>query len=394
MKPYLISSDSTSRPWKPTTLRELGRDETYLENLVAENPEILGLDPYETGISSTVVAFRQTQLSTPTNRTVIPDIVLLSDSGHIVVIEVKLSDNPELKDRRVVAQVIEYAASVANLDDDGALAWLGDSSDESWIEFVHRNFPKANDHRRLAAAFRRRMLNAEIHLVVVSDGAPDGLRDFVAAVSGQAALGEFKLHVVDLKPFELETTKEVLLLPVLLAETEIVSRTSITVTYAEGDQPAVSVVASSAEEVADAIDGVRKRRSVRPEFAAVVDHYDSIAPVELRTIGRSANYRQIRIADWPSAIHYEFYDRSGGAENVGIEVHVESSALANVTAGLKRIADQIGATHEPKWSRGRGRITRRLPVADADGAATAMMELIQQTREDLQQLVDAAASAE
>jgi hypothetical protein len=126
MKPYLIGADGASRPWRSTTLRQIGKDENFLEEIVAVDPGLLGLNPYETGVGGQVVAFRQKPLSTPDDRMVIPDIVLLTDTGHVVVVEAKLGDNPELRGRAVVAQVVAYAASVANLNDADALDWLGE----------------------------------------------------------------------------------------------------------------------------------------------------------------------------------------------------------------------------------------------------------------------------
>jgi hypothetical protein len=387
MTPYLITPTAEARPWRPTTLWALGHKEIFLEEIIATNPAVLGLDPYETGITKSVVAFRQTRLETPTGRTVIPDVVLLSESGHIVIVEVKRAGNPELKDRRIVAQVVEYAASVANLSDDELLTWLRAENDESWVEFVRRIFPNAEAPDRLSTALRRRIREAELHLVIACDRAPDGLRDLVRAVAGQAALGAFKLHVVELRPYVAEGVTGVLLVPASVLQTEVVARTAITVSYADGKQPGVSVVASSAEEVAEAIKEVQAKRPMRPEFAAVVDRYDALAPDSLRTIGRSAAYKQIHPPEWPAGIHYEFLDRRG-PENVGVELHVEKKALTHISAELGPLAQEIGAIHDPQWSLGRGRIRREVPLADADGAARAMLKLIDQTRKRVTELLE------
>lgn len=387
MTPYLIRSDAEPRPWRPTTLRSLGHNEAFLEKIVADNPEVLGLDPYETGVTKKVAAFRQTQLPTPTGRNVVPDVVLLSESGHIVIVEAKLADNADLRGRPVIAQVIEYAASVANLSDDQVLEWLDAEDGQSWPDFVKHRFPKAEAPDRLATALRRRMRDAELHLVIVCDGVPDGLRELVKAVAGQAALGAFRLHVVELRPYVAEGVDGVLLVPASVVETEIVARTAITVGYADGKQPAVSVVASSAEEVAEAIAEVRAGRTMRPEFAAVIERYDALVPEDLRTHGRSASYKQIQPPEWPAGIHYEFLDRSGGSENVGVELHVESRSLGRVSPGLGPLALKIDATHDPRWSRGRGRILRQVPVSDPDGAAGAMRKLIEETRADVTALL-------
>src|SRR5262249_27385209 len=89
--------------------------EIFLESLIAEKPDLLGIGGTydETDIEGNVCAFRQVQLRALNGRTIYPDIILLWQSGDVVVVEVKLADNAELRDRRVVAQVLEYAACLA-----------------------------------------------------------------------------------------------------------------------------------------------------------------------------------------------------------------------------------------------------------------------------------------
>jgi hypothetical protein len=365
-----------------------------LEQVVAADPQLLGLDPYETGVSGQIVAIRQARLSTPTGRVVMPDVVILSESGHMVVVEAKLADNPELKDRRVVAQVVEYAASIANLSDDQALEWLGNEGDSSWLDMVRRWFPDTASPERLATSIRRRMRDAEIHLVIVCDGAPEGLRDLVRAVAGQAALGAFRLHVVELVPYVAQSTDGVLLISTALVRTEIVARTAITISYEAGaEQPAVSVVASSTEEVEQAIAEVRAGGTLRAGLAAVVAAYDADAPEGLRTIGRAASYRQVRPPGWPVGIHYEFMSK--GREHVGVELHVESKRLLPVSRALPTLLDQVRGTfaeasHDPNWNRGMGRLVVLLPVSDASQAAQAaqkMTRLIAVTRDQVSKLL-------
>jgi hypothetical protein len=390
MRPYLVQGDASATAWQSKTLRELGRDERFLEQVIAAAPHLLGLDPYETGVAGPTVAISQRVLSTPTGRDVRPDLVLLSESGHIVVIEVKLSDNAELRDRRVVAQVIEYAASVASLSDEQAVEWLGEVSDGSWTDAVRRWFPGAESAERLGDALRRRMRQAEIHLVIVSDGAPDGLRDLVRAVAGQAALGEFRLHVVELNPYVAHGVEGVLLVPSALARTEIVARTAITVSYEVGSaQPSVSVVASSPAEVEEAIAEARAG-TIDPTLLAVVAAYDSAAPPELRTVGRAAKYRQIRMPGWPSGLHYEFMSR--GRERVSVELHVESPALGLISAAIPALTERVRSTmpavvHDPSWRGGLGRLFVVVPASDVTQAARSMTTLIGTTQEAVGKLV-------
>ncbi len=115
--------------WTPTTLHAIGRDEQYLENVLSISAELLGLESRQTGIAGPFRVFRQLRLPTPTGRTIFPDMTILTASGHVLVVEVKRSINPELRDRAVIAQIVDYAASFAALSDSQILElFLGQSS--------------------------------------------------------------------------------------------------------------------------------------------------------------------------------------------------------------------------------------------------------------------------
>ena len=121
-------------------------DEKFLEDLVASRPDLLGIGGWddETDIEGPFHAFRQLSLHALNGRSIAPDLVLLSRSGHIVVVEVKLSDNPELRDRQVVAQLLEYAASFAQYTEDECLALFGGKACgvATWAAFVQTLFPR------------------------------------------------------------------------------------------------------------------------------------------------------------------------------------------------------------------------------------------------------------
>jgi hypothetical protein len=106
----------------PTTVRGLGKDEQFLEELIATHPELLELEAISTGIHRPFKVFRQNDFMNALERTVIPDVTIFSASGHVIIVEVKLSDNPELRDRKVLSQVIDYAGAFVDRSDDELIA--------------------------------------------------------------------------------------------------------------------------------------------------------------------------------------------------------------------------------------------------------------------------------
>jgi hypothetical protein len=232
--------------WFPTTLPRLGKHEDFLEERLAENPELLGISSRRTGIHGPYAVFRQLPLRTPSEREIYPDIVLLTASGHLVVVEVKLGTNTELRNRAVIAQIVDYASSFASLDDSQLVAIFNEGSDQpvdNWHVLVEREFPDDSNVEDLSRTLRGRIVSGEISLVIACDHIPPGVEDMVRSVSSQAGLA-FDLDLVEVRPFVTEETEsaEILFAPTSRLTTEIVSRTSVTVTYRQGDeQPSARV---------------------------------------------------------------------------------------------------------------------------------------------------------
>src|SRR5687768_13211375 len=127
--PLIWRSKTPADRWRPTTLRALGKSEDFLQEVLAQHPELLGLDTLANGIRPPFATFREVQLETPLGRLVPADVVLLSQSGHLVIVEAKLADNPELTDRQVIAQVLDYATALTGYDADTLATPFGAETD-------------------------------------------------------------------------------------------------------------------------------------------------------------------------------------------------------------------------------------------------------------------------
>lgn len=174
--------------WSPKGLSALGKDEAYLESVIAGTPEILGLESFRSGVQGPFAAFRQLNLTTPQGRRIIPDVVLLAASGHLIIVEVKLGTNPELRSRAVLAQVVDYAASFTALGAGSLLdvfSGKDNCGDATWPQWVQGVFPDVDRAEELAQTFVRRAQQGEVNLVIACDVAPPGLRE-VGARCGAA----------------------------------------------------------------------------------------------------------------------------------------------------------------------------------------------------------------
>jgi len=237
--------------WLPTTLDALGKSEEFLEDTVAAAPELLRMENRTTGIYGPYAPFRQLEFTTPQDRSIRPDIIFLAASGHVIVVEVKLYANPELRDRRVVAQIVDYAAALTALPtaDIGQLFGATDGTQRAWVDKVRGLFPEEHDPEELANVFLAHLRTGEINMFVACDKAPPGLQEMLRGISSQAAL-DFSLDLVEIEPHVRDGASGILFVPRTRLTTEVVGRTVVTVTFPTGDaKPSVAVETSTVDEI-------------------------------------------------------------------------------------------------------------------------------------------------
>ena len=64
--------------------------------------------------------------------------------------EVKLSNNPELRNRKVLSQILDYASSISSLTTNAFLQVLGFDGTKGLITAMERFFPEERDLSELA----------------------------------------------------------------------------------------------------------------------------------------------------------------------------------------------------------------------------------------------------
>lgn len=392
-----------------TSFRQLGKSEADLEAVLAANPALMGLSSRHIGISGKRVAFKQLQLPTGRDSVIKPDIVFLTEAGHVVVVEVKLSDNPELTSRAVVSQVLDYASALSRLTDvelARLFAPLDSAPGASFHAVVATMFPDTQDVDDLADEFLERIRQAQLHLVIACDGAPRGLLEHVRGVASQAALGEFELSVVEVVPFVSNKDRsKVLLQPATRMQTEIVARTSISLTMNEGsERPLLVVKTDSAEKVEKATSRVRQGLTAEtdPVLAAAVNEYNREPAAGLNTYGSGWNYRQLRPRSWPELLHYEFFCNPDG--RFGVELHLEGAATAHLSDFVVGLGSRLQAQRPSEFAslevsakrpKRRGYLRFLFDPSDATTpvrAAVAMRSLIEATVSEIGAQVTASQS--
>ena len=257
-------NESQSRSLTPTTLTKLGKSEAFLEELIYDNFDLLGLENGQNGIRGPYRSWRQPTLHTPEGRTIYPDIVAIAASGHLIIVEVKLSTNDELKSRKVLSQIVDYASSFAAASRSELIEMFSpdDAAEVTWEEFVGGLFPESTQIQQVASLLEQRIRDGELNLIIACDQSPLGTRELLRGVAVQSALG-FQLDLVEITPYVNADGDEndIVFVPHVAAATEIISRTAVTVTIEEGAvTPGVVVEATSLEEIEDRLAEGNQRR--------------------------------------------------------------------------------------------------------------------------------------
>lgn len=225
---------------RPTTMNNLGHNEQFLEDVIFNHPEVLGLCSRKTGVFGPYLPFRQLVFKNLENRKVVPDIVLLSASGHLIIVEVKLAGNQELRDRRVLSQTIDYAATLSMLDEDSlTTSFVNQSEHNTWTELLSASFDELEAVDAFSELILNRCKEGELHLVVATDFAPPGLKKGMEAIAVQKSLA-FNFRLVELQPYK-GVDGGLIFIPSTKITTEIVERTVVTVRYEQEAKPTVII---------------------------------------------------------------------------------------------------------------------------------------------------------
>lgn len=329
--------------------------EAELEEVVASRPDLLMSE----GDARLALVARQVSLPDAG----LLDLLFVSEAGLPVAIEVKLMRNGESR-RLIVAQIVDYLSSLTRLTVDeldtlvnGALEVSLRSFDSEDSQAFERGWQSVGANLRAGLA----------RVVLVLDRMPADLERIVRFLSQHTNLD---IRLVTIGKYEADGIGSVFV-------------------------PHIAV--SSDEEVISR--PARGPRRMSDEFAAVVSAYDEIAPEGLRTLGRAANYRQIKPPEWPAKfnIHYEFM-QSGKA--VDVELHLENANAKGLAVELQRLANtKIGPKRlplewDPKWSNNRGRLRVRFDAGDDPSSiAQTMLDFIGFSRSNVLDLISKHAES-
>lgn len=200
-----------------------GFDERWLQQLLFTHPELVPLERIEPGAGSIIPLLREFALPRSSGL-VFLDMLAVTRSGRIVLVECKLWRNPQAR-RLVVAQLIEYAAllrgwSFADLTA-RVKTVLGDSSPNPIFDLARAADPDL-DEATFVDAVARSLQLGDFHLIIAGDGIRSDLQAigaYINATIGSAA----RLSLVEVQLWR-DAAGQVLVVPQVPLRTEVIEQ--------------------------------------------------------------------------------------------------------------------------------------------------------------------------
>ncbi|MEQ8747428.1 hypothetical protein [Pyruvatibacter sp.] len=285
-------------------------DEAWLQNQIHHHPECLPIDQIEPALDRLVPVCLEMELP---NGYV--DNVFVTPSGDVVLAEVKLWRNPEMR-RKVVAQALDYASCLFKMDYEAfetavlkARSRNGDrdlsiASGQSLYQLMAEY--DALDEAGFIDAVSNNLLNGRVLILVVGDGVHSQTEQLFALLEHHAGL-HFTFALVELAIFALPHLRSHLILPRTLAQTTMITRSVIEFADGRGiiEQPVPHGDARTGSKLAALPESPRSISS--DQFFDAMSEISPALPAKIQTflnavspLGVFPDFRKALILRWTS----------------------------------------------------------------------------------------------
>lgn len=254
--PALVLSNGERIQASPLRRLDLGGrdarriDEAWLQQLIDEAPEVLPVTAVDSRVQGPLWSLGR-EVLTPSGPI---DNLLLTQSGHIVVVETKLWRNPQAR-REAVAQILDYAKHL--------LDWTYEDVERLWRQrargdaslFEAMTLQDTPSEADWVDRINNHLAAGEMVLLIVGDGIASRAESLAEAVGGHPAI-QFRLALIELQLFAM-ADGAVLVVPHTLARTTEIQRATVRVVYDERARPEVAVEVPLPNKKGKAASGAR-----------------------------------------------------------------------------------------------------------------------------------------
>ena len=319
------------------------KDEDELQALLFEHPELLaneGSDLYS--------IMREVQ--TEAGRI---DVLAMSASGEVTIVEVKLGRNAQSR-REVLAQIIDYISALSDYS-----YYRLDEATKGNLGRAIADFENAEE---LPRKIEDNLRNGLVRLIIAVDEINDDLRRLVEFMTNHTNL---RVDLIEVKKYKNGQD------------------------YFYGSTPIVQASIMTKDERANS------SPKEYPLLDQAVKDWEKSGELP-KVINTTQSYRQIRVDDWPKAIHYEYttlYNKPILYIRLDNELYAKDPRSDVISAAIDKFVGQVVCGYELKsrpYSRsGSGRILYiALPAEEINKSQAIMKELIALTKDSIQQALE------
>jgi hypothetical protein len=220
--PVLVDTSATARVLPRISLSAAGQgafSEEWLQKTLFAHPECLPLEDLLHPDTAKVIPVCM-ELPTPAGPA---DILYLTPSGKIVLVETKLFRNPEAR-RQVIAQIIDYAKELSlwTYEDLAKAVAQATKKPTSFVFETIRARAGDVDEARFIDGVNRSLAAADMLLLIAGDGIRSGLESLVSFFDRHAML-RYSMALVEVGVF-MVSDQQLLIQPRVLAKTKVVER--------------------------------------------------------------------------------------------------------------------------------------------------------------------------
>ena len=172
-------------------------DESHLQKLLDESPEVVSLEEIRPGAGQLVAAIRE--FSLPVGYI---DLLAFTAQGDIAIIECKQAKNTQAK-REVIGQILDYAAHLWEMSYESLDDKVRAIKSMSLADFVHSKTGEDWDEEQFRANVRAGLADGNFILVIVVDEINDELSRIVRYVNATGSTS-FSFAALEMRRFTTE----------------------------------------------------------------------------------------------------------------------------------------------------------------------------------------------
>lgn len=216
--PCLISPSAEFHLLERIVLGSGNFNESWLQKLIHDRPEILPINQIEPGFGSPISIAREVRCGHGK-----VDNLYLTPTGEIILVEAKLWSNPQAR-REVVAQALDYVAALMSLTyDEFETAIVTAGGGAKPLYKYMEDQPEALSESEFVDAVSNNLARGRILVLVVGDGIRREAEALGALLQSHAG-AHFTFALVELAAWRNPTSGDFLIIPDVLAQTVMIER--------------------------------------------------------------------------------------------------------------------------------------------------------------------------